>query len=341
MARFLLDDSRPWSREGVPVSARSFFACLFLAALAVVRPAGAVLVDYGSAVDISYRDCTGITPPDSCRVGSVFGPNPVQPVSNVVAFPNDGGLLSGASVTQTETNVGTASASVSFGAGDTPTIRMEASSDPDGRIVASAFGIQGYTYTGTIPLTVTFGGLITYTQSGGSFAPGQDPAGLGRFVAGLYLLDPSYDPTSLFTGPVASLAFNADAGFSASQLASDRATSDGSTSGPLLLQITRTLNPGDELYVAAWMQGTATRGGWFDSANTFRTLLLDSPDPLLDPASLLAALESDPETSFFTGEGLLSAREAREVPEPATAALLLTGLGSVAWARRRRRRDRA
>lgn len=246
-------------------------------ALAAVTGAGhAVPVSFGVAQQVSIRECVaGVTACDSLVLGParqlVFGGEPGATSSSAV------GDVSG---------FGTAESTVSLsGTIGAPVIKAKAASEFGARLITTSVALQRYTYTGSEATTRTFGGRLTYSQSGTLFGDPDDFLYLGMTGVNAVI--------QLFAAPAE--AFDADNSSplrffqslffdfvsEAVPLGSDQVlAADEAAGGSADLAVSISLNPGDAIWVLVTLQTPAANGGWVDASHTFITSW-DNPDDLI------------------------------------------------------------
>jgi PEP-CTERM motif len=260
-----------------------------IAAVATSMAAHAGLILSGTSTYATARDC----------VAGVSGCDSVSPI----VYSTAGGLpgATTSSVTQLPPGYGQSTASATLsGVIGAPVLYASATSTAGTREGASAYGLQSYTYVGTSPITDTFGGSVTYSQTiNGSYPLDY---GLGTvasievftlggalFDAGVTVQDnadalgaAANDNSSLYgpPQPVYTLL-----GSSVYDDPSTNVAGTGSTS------VTVTLDPGETIWVLAGVQAFASNGSsvdpnfttqWTDSAN----LVAGAPTSVPEPASL-------------------------------------------------------
>lgn len=241
----------------------------------MVGSVNAAQVSSSTAVAVGFHVC--IPGATACSVigpqlGAVYGGTP-------------GGAS--ATVTASHAGVGEGSSFVSLtGVDGAPIVHAMASSDTGARVNTTAFALQSYTYTGTVPTTRTFGGTLTFSQIITGDYPG--PNGNGIYAA--------IDVFELSTGAVdvgSSTASNFSALASAESmpgyvdLANDSYTSALTMSGVGTLSAPVVLLPGETVWIEAIVQTPAPNGAVIDASHTFVTGW--------DDASNLVAASSVPE----------------------------------------------
>ena len=270
--------------------------------------AGLLVAPVAQAIDIGAGTAEYVTVRD-CNVPGVSG---CDGISGVL-FGQYGGLpgdaMSSASVSVP--GYGSANGSVSLsGVVGAPVLKASASSEPGKRLNTNSAALQRYVYDGTTPTTRTFGGTVTYSQ----VSTGVYPIGAGGGInASLEVFSLptstiSVQPTAAANFNMLSGGFRALSGFTSLGTANHRNPATTPV-GLGSLSVTVDLNPGDAVWIWAYVQTPATNGGWVDSSNTFVTAW-DNPIGLVP--TVVA------------------------VPEPGTLALWLTGTAAVMSIARRR-----
>jgi hypothetical protein len=245
------------------------------------------LTEWGTQVVVSSADC-----PSFCT-SFTFG-------------PADGGLNQASGFSSVDTNRGNAQALAQLAAGTglvVPTLKAEAYGEPlqSGSAFSTAFGVEGYTYTGLAPKTFS----LDITLEGSVSDP--TPLDGDTFIeAEIYVFEAE---NFFFSNDIPTLIFEAGA------VVVDSTTLSIEDELNAIRQQTFTfeLQPGQSVYLWANLDAEAQRDESF--ADAFSTL----------------------EFSFDDSEGL----EAASVPEPGTLALLALAPGMAAAARRRRSSTRA
>jgi hypothetical protein len=225
-------------------------------------------------------------------------------------------------------------AQVGFGADYLPVVKVESFSGAQTRTGASASGFQSFTYNGAEAINLALVGRLHFVNSFDN--PGSGEAGEGFFGAHL-----SIRRISDFAGINASttaeqyisqnqnLNFGdcntgsvAKAGFLSEGYSGDNNVNvmlNQTCSGGAIL-----VNPGDQFVVIATMQAISNRGGFVDAMHTFE-------------------IEYDLENTVFVASGervgsqALADTMSAAIPEPATWAMMILGLGAVGSVIRRRR----
>ena len=267
--------------------------------------ANAIPVAGGTGIFVAQTRCTPeaapsvICNPTFPSLQRVFAAEPGSPASMATTTPI------------TPVNFGTAEASATLtGTVGAPILRAKAISEPNGRTAADAVAVQRFVYTGTETTTRTFGGALSYFQSV-PFA--HDPAFPDRSTLVNATINIYASPSSTINvgvGPAAiyndllHLLVNANPDL---VLIGQSTWRDylSTTTGNAALAVTITLNPGDSVWLQAYLQVRAAGGGFADASNT----LITSWD---NPADLVPGLVGS-------------------IPEPGTLALMGLGLAAGLW----------
>jgi len=175
-----------------------------------------------------------------------------------------------------------------------PILRASSTSTAGNYNIASAAALQSYTWNGTGPATLTFGGTLTFSQTMTSGTVG--PPGVGAAIQIFTLATgQSFDAgTSPSDNMNALLGLTTQSGLqslgsSQYQFAAATAASTGSAS------VTITLQQGVTYWVDAILQAASTNGGASDASHTFVTQWSNSVG--LTAATVTAAPEIDPATT--------------------------------------------
>lgn len=256
---------------------------LYLAAGALASPwASAIPISAGTAEYVTVRDCyAGLSGCDGISV--------ILPGSRFGGFAGD----ASSSVSVDLPGYGAASGSVALsGVVGAPILKASASSLPGKRLNTNSVALQRYTYIGTEATTRTFGGTLTYSQ----YSTGVYPFGAGAGInvnLGVFTLPMD----SIEVGPTSEdnymmLSSGVYALDGVVWLGTDHFNDLGGTTddGLAELAVTVRLNPGDTVWIRAFIQTPATNGGWVDSSHTFVT-------GWDNPTALVAAAVAVPEAA--------------------------------------------
>jgi hypothetical protein len=239
--------------------AAKFLALLFAVSMLIATAAHAVLITFGTAEGISFRNCiSGVTGCDdvTSTVFSGFG-----------GYPGAASSSASFSLAGYGTATGSVSLSGTIGA---PIVTASATSASGTRQNTNSVALQSYTYTGSEATTRTFGGTLTYSQTSTGIYPLNIGSGVNAGIGVFMLPDSEVDVGNTPTSNYLALFNSAfpgyiDLGF---QHYEDTASN---ASGRAALGVTVTLNPGDTVWVSAFLQTPATNGGSVDAAHTFVT----------------------------------------------------------------------
>ena len=266
--------------------------------------ANAVEVQTTTGNYVTFRDCIP-TSAGACGYLSpiVYGEYGGEP----------GALTASANITSGTYGTATSDTSLSGEIG-APVLMTSAYAEAGARVNTNSFALQRYTYTGTEATTRTFGGTLDYVQSitdpnNANYDPGYHAGvnvglvvftSLDEFVEAGSTAESNYWNTYYFANGAAT-------GYSA---LGDDWFHDyfDAAAGTATLGVTVNLNPGDSVWVWAFLQTPAYDGSYVDASHTFVT-------------------------RWDNGAGLVAANS---VPEPGTLALLGLGLAGLGLSRRRR-----
>lgn len=280
---------------------------------------------YGSAAILTNRPCTEAVG-TNC---ALLGPRTFTQFA--------GGLGSTFTTSATnENNSGAAGyASVDFGAGYLPTIKVASFSAAQTRTGASADAFRVYTYTGLQAINLALTGSLHYITTGDDGVPGEE-AGAGIMNANLAILPVSaigeFGTTAVeiisATGSGSLICGGGAIG--AAYVGSAGTVGDIHTSISLSTSCSGgaiTLQTGDSFIVYASIQAISNRSGSLDASHTF------SVD--YDPVKTVFT-----ETGASVGAAFLTANVGPAVPEPTTWAMMLLGFGSIGFVMRQPRQQR-
>ena len=271
---------------------------LFLAAaMLAAADSHALLINYGTAEEITFRNC-------------VAGNSGCDDVSAPVAFVY-GGIPGAAfsAATNTLAGYGTVTGSVALsGTIGAPTLSASATSTPGTRQNTNSVALQSYTYTGTVATTRTFGGTLTYSQTVTGNYPffvfGGVAATIDLFTLPASMVDVGATPESNFTALFDPFDFPGYSDLGLGQYLNTTSTASGTGA----VGVTVTLTPGETVWVWALLQTPATNGGVEDASHTFIT--------------------------GWDNTANLTPAVAVTVPEPATITLLGISLAGLGFLRR-------
>jgi len=256
--------------------------------------AQAQFVSSGTSSEATARNC----------VAGASGCDSISPIVQYAMDGTPGQAASAANLALPGYGQVTASAALS-GVIGAPILTATASSIAGTREGASAFALQSYTYTGTTSTTDTFGGTVNYSQTINGSYPSATTGG-GTFI-GIEAF--TLAPGALFNAGVTVVDNNAaladafndntpvDGGITQTgfTLLGSNGSVDAATNlaGTLSTGVSVTLNPGETVWVLAYLQSIAPNGStvdpvfktqWSDSANLV-TGVGTTNAPEIDPAS--------------------------------------------------------
>jgi PEP-CTERM motif len=297
----------------------SFLAVAFGASLP--QAASAADPSFGSGAILTNRYCTEAVG-TNC---ALLGPRLFTQYA--------GGLGTGLVTSATnENNLGASGfASVDFGAGYLPTIKVASFSGPLTRTGASADAFRVYTYTGALAINLALTGSLHYITSGNDNVPGEE-AGAGIFNANLAILPVSslgefgMTAIEIISAPGSGFTDCGGGATAAAYVGSAGTTGENSTTINLSSTCSNapiTLHTGDSFIVYAGLQALSNRGGFLDASHTFTVAY--------DPVNTVFT-----ESGASVGAAYLAANVVA-VPEPATWAMMMFGFGIVGGAMRRKR----
>jgi hypothetical protein len=289
---------------------------LLLGLLSGSIAAHAQFVSSGTSSEATARNC-------------VAGVSGCDAISTIVQYSMDGAPgQSASSANLALPGYGQVAASATLsGVIGAPILTGTASSTVGTREGASAFALQSYTYTGTSSTTDTFGGTVSYSQTiNGSYPSATTGGGTAIGIEAFTLA-----PGALFNAGVTALDNNAaladafndntpvDGGIiqTGFTLLGSNGSADAATNpaGTLSSGITVNLNPGETVWVLAFLQASAPNGStvdpvfktqWNNPANLVTGVGTVSA-PEIDPASVASGL-----TLLVGGLLVLSGRRGRE-----------------------------
>jgi PEP-CTERM motif len=227
-------------------------------------------------------------------------------------------------------------ASVDFGAGYLPTIKVASFSAAQTRTGASADAFRVYTYTGLQAINLALTGSLHYITTGDDGVPGEE-AGAGIMNANLAILPVSalgeFGTTAvdIISAPGSGFTNCGGGATGAAYVGSAGTIGEISTSINLATNCAGgaiTLHTGDSFIVYAAIQAISNRSGSLDASHTF-------------------SVDYDPVKTVFTdtgasvGAAFLAVNVGPAVPEPATWAMMLLGFGTAGFAMRRSKRAEA
>jgi hypothetical protein len=279
-------------------------ALLLLSLMSAAMAAHAQTVTSLTASEVTARDCTaGASGCDSISriVGhsTVSAPTTSSTSLAGVVLPTE---FAGVTATAGATISGSTPTSLV-----TPTLTAAATSNTGTREGATAYALQGYTYTGTATTTDFIGGTVNYSQTINGIYP--DTVGAGTNIGiEVFTLAPgaqfnagasgqeSYDALAdafADNTPVDSGILQTSFTLLGSSSASDALTN---LSGTLSTGFDVTLNPGTTVWVLAFVDSIATNGSsvdpvfsthWSSSANLVAGVV-NAPE--IDPTSASSGL---------------------------------------------------
>jgi hypothetical protein len=272
---------------------------LLLGLLSGSITAQAQFVSSGTSSEATSRNC----------VAGVSGCDGISPIVQFSIDGTPGQTTSSASLALPGYGPVTASAALT-GVIGAPVLTATASSMAGTRQGASDFALQSYTYTGNSSTTDTFGGTVTYSQTingsypttttGGGTAIGIEAFTLAPgalFNAGVTALDNNAALADAFNGNTPVDSGIVQTGFT---LLGSNGSADAATNpaGTLSTAVTVNLNPGETVWILAFLQSIAPNGStvdpvfktqWSDSANLVTGVGTMSA-PEIDPASAASGL---------------------------------------------------
>jgi hypothetical protein len=312
-----------------------------VAACALSGATGAGAANFGSAVIVTYRSCSAVTSADACDgngpgqqilwpAGSPFGPG-VPPYGPSVLTGGEG---FGSSTSFTNSD-GSSSAAFTFNTPNSePVFTGSTSSLGDVRLGSDGVAFYTYTNTGGVAVALTLGASVGWTSSSTSpastsTANGQDLPGGAEYNAFVAIVDPSYlnaqlsGPTSAAygTGLTGDNAFDYDLIFG---LLPGTACGVGGVDAYGSALGATTGGGGSDSVSSSACGG----GGAYDVAPGQTVIILDGYQLISNRGG-----EIDPFTMQFTDA---PTPNSLTTPEPATWALMLSGVGLVGGALRRR-----
>lgn len=223
-------------------------------------------------------------------------------------------------------------ASVSFGDGYLPTVKVGSTAGDATRTGATATSFRSFLYTGDAAIDLALNGVLHYVTSGDAvvgdgYGEGTLNVGFGVMSVADFLkfktAGTAFDIiNSISTGfPDCSEGAIAAGGYNSLGASGENyATINLSTS---CSGGTIRINPGDEFVVVATLQALSNRTGFIDAMHTF-------------------SVQYDPEHTYYAGTTDVVSPDvfktiAGDVPEPSVWALMILGFGAVGQALRRRR----
>lgn len=227
-------------------------------------------------------------------------------------------------------------ASVDFGAGYLPTIKVASFSAAQTRTGASANAFRAFTYTGLQSINLALTGSLHYITTGDDGIPGEE-AGAGIMNVNLAILPMSalgqFGTTAIeiISAPGAGFTDCGGGATGAAYVGSAGTTGEINTSINLATSCSGgaiTLHTGDSFIVYAGIQAISNRSGSLDASHTF------SVDYDLAKTVFTA-------TGASVGAAFLAENVSPAVPEPATWAMMLLGFGTIGFAMRRNKRAAA
>jgi len=253
----------------------------FAASLVFVSNASGLSIDYGTAEEVTFRNC-------------IVGATACDDISPRIDFVNGGfpGAAS-SSASASLAGYGTASGSVSLsGVIGAPVLTASATSAAGTRQNTNSIALQRYTYTGATPTTRTFGGTLTYSQT----LTGSYPLAVGIGV--LAAIDVfTLSVSEIDVGSTADSNF--DALFNPSALpgygeigSQNFEATTTTANGFAALAVTLTLQPGETFWVWTILQTPAVNGGFSDASHTLVTTWDNTAG--LVPAVIAAVPEPTP-----------------------------------------------
>jgi hypothetical protein len=265
---------------------------LLLGMLSGSMAAQAQFVSSGTSSEATARNC----------VAGISGCDAISPIVQFAMDGTPGQTVSSASLVLPGYGQVMAGAALS-GVIGAPILTATASSTAGTREGASAFALQSYTYTGTSSTTDTFGGTVTYSQTingsypttttGGGTAIGIEAFTLAPgalFNAGVTALDNNAALADAFNSntPVDSGIIQTGFTLLGSNGSADTATNPA---GTLSTGVGVNLNPGETVWILAFLQSTAPNGSTVDPV--FNTQWSNSAN-LVTGVGVVSAPEIDP-----------------------------------------------
>lgn len=273
----------------------------------VIVPTGANAIEVQASTGnyVTARDCSGPAGAVCSSLGSIV-------FSEYGGAP--GALSATASITSAE--FGTASSDTALsGEIGAPILRTYASSEAGERVNTNSFALQRYTYTGTEATTRTFGGVLDYSQTitdpnnsaYGIRASGVN-VGIVVFTTSDAFVEAGTTAESNYNN-IMNFAFGAASGYSL--LGEDwyNDLSDAAV-GSATLGVSLDLNPGESVWVWAFLQTPAADGSVVDASHTFVTRWDNAVG--LVPAASTSVPEPGPLALFGLGLAGLVVRRRRD-----------------------------
>ncbi|HKE96851.1 MAG TPA: PEP-CTERM sorting domain-containing protein [Povalibacter sp.] len=284
---------------------------LLIALLIFPAVAGAIPVQSSTGTFVTMRDCVG--PAGNCSL--------LSPIVSSAYGGSPGEAFAGASLVSPIYGTATASSALS-GAIGAPILRIATESEDGRRVNTNTFALQRYVYTGTTATTRTFGGTLSYSQlitdpnnpSYGTAASGINAELRVFSTAGAF----AEAGTTAQSNNDLLFAFSHSDGAADFSLLGEDLFNDqlSNPAGLATFSISVALNPGDAVWVWAFLQTPAADGSFVDASHTFLTGWDDIAD--LIPANVYQVPEPGTLVLFCLGVALLSwqARRGLAVPRP-------------------------